>query len=97
MLGKILKMLGEERNFSLLEMADAMNISSDMMHSILEDLVRMGYLRKVRPEHISSGSCASCSCNSSCPGSCDTAVENTIWELTGKSRNRMQRSIEKGC
>lgn len=83
MLYKIIKMLADEHTYSIAEIADNLNISSDLMDSMLRDLARMGYIKDTSPAKTCTDGCNGCSVSPTC------GVNSTTWELTEKSKRRI--------
>jgi hypothetical protein len=72
---------------SLLEIAQKMNISQDMVLQIAEDLTNRGYLQEIGGDcNVPQGSCSDCPASSGC----QTMTRH--WFLTRKGRTAINHS-----
>jgi hypothetical protein len=77
MMEQLLQLVAEGGIHSYGELAQRLSISQPLLEMMLEDLARLGYLRRV------SGDCGQ-QC-ATCPsGGCVTMGSGQIWTLTGK-------------
>ena len=81
MLERLLSLLGQGGVHSYADLARQLDVSEELLEQMLQDLVRMGYLRP-----LADGCEAQCT---SCPleGTCAIGGPTRVWTLTEKAQN----------
>ncbi len=79
MLGQLLKILQQGGTRRVTDLAQDLGTTPELIEMMLEDLVRMGYLKRV------GGECPETSCKA-CPlaGLCAAGSSGQLWSLTEK-------------
>ena len=75
MLERLLNLLRDPRTHSLVDLANALDTSTEMVQAMLKDLERMGYVRQV------TGCAQNCSKQCSLKSSCTLSGPTRIWAL----------------
>ena len=85
----LLSIIGSGRFSSVVNAAEEMRIAPEIVRVLIEDLTRMGYLRKAE-----SSIGQKCGCGSSCrrcPVSCGSGSRDIpIWELTTSGKKYIE-------
>jgi hypothetical protein len=84
MLEKLLQLVAEGGVHSYEDLVGRLSISMPLLEAMLEDLVRMGYLRPVAQN--CEGHCSGCSI-----GSCSVSGPGRLWSLTDKGARAAAR------
>lgn len=66
MLKETLRILNDNKMFSLSKVSSELNISSEMAEDIILQLTRMGYISKSETPTCTSSACTSCAYSSNC-------------------------------
>ena len=85
MLQKTLRALKHGGTHRLRDLAKELGVSSELLESMLDELVRLGYTRRV--EAACAASCAAC-CESA---TCVAGSSGRLWTLTERGQNAAQR------
>ena len=83
MLEKIIQIIKEGRLASIAQISEQLGVDSEMTRAMLDELVRMNYLKRTEAEACSCGSEGGSSCGG-CSGSCSCGSslhEAEFWEL----------------
>lgn len=84
MLTKLLEMIDQGKQFSQIELAQKMGVNPFFLNSMLQQLVKMGYLEDLSCT-VTDG-CAGCTAK----GACFAGTSPRIWTITEKGRRALQ-------
>lgn len=86
MLDRLLDLLQEGGTHRIGDLAEELSTTYELVEAMLEDLERMGYVRRAKSE--CCGACSACPVSDVCAagGSPPGRDGTKIWVLTGKSR-----------
>ncbi len=83
MLGELLKLIENKRLTSISKTAELLMVTPEMVRTMLDDLQRMGFIRKIVTGCNSCGECRKCSpvCG---VVNCNESKQIEVWELINK-------------
>lgn len=84
MLSEVLRMLGRGGTQRLPDLAKELGVSNELLESMMDELVRSGYLQRV--EAACAGSCAACGAKASCAA----GGRGRLWVLTERGQHAVQ-------
>ncbi len=88
MLMQLLQMVAEGSVLSYAAIAGQLDVSTDLLGQMLQDLARMGYLAPV------GGACDTSKCRH-CPlgGGCATDMQGNVWTLTARGAQAARKPV----
>jgi len=88
MLHKLLHIIRSGSVHSLRQLAQRLDVSQALLESMIDELVRMGYLRPIQAD--CGESCSSCPMSSSC----GIGGSGRMWVLTEAGQRMVQATVE---
>ena len=88
MLMRLLRLIAEGSVLSYAAIAGQLDVSTDLLGQMLQELARMGYLAPVGAE------CDTSKCRH-CPlgGTCSTDMQGNVWTLTAKGAHAARKPV----
>ena len=86
MLRKLLALLTENRMYTVNEIANELDVSTETIERMVKDLIRLGYVKAICASSCNKKACSGCSKGSVCGGPFQNA---RLWELTEKGRGAL--------